>query len=73
MRGDKVVFAPDEGVLALQGRIDAAGHVTASATTPGIDHKPFIMAFEGDLRDSRITGRYATPRCRASVRLDRVD
>lgn len=72
LRGQDAMFAPDDGVMVLRGRVDAAGHVTASATTPGIDHKPFAMVFEGDLRDGRVNGRYATPRCRAVVRLDRV-
>lgn len=72
VRGGEVIFAPDEGVLLLRGRIDAQGHVTASLQMPGVDRTPFTMVFEGDLRDGRVSGRYATPRCRASVRLDRV-
>ena len=69
IRGDSVQFAPDSGVLILPGHIDAAGHVTASATMPGADHKPFLLAFEGDLHGDLVEGRYATPRCRAAVRL----
>ena len=72
VRGEEVQFAPEEGVTLLRGKIDAAGHVTASATTPGADHKPFLMVFEGDLRAGRVEGRYATPRCRATVQLDRA-
>jgi hypothetical protein len=69
IKGDAVLFAPDSGVLVLPGHIDAAGHVTASMTMPGADHKPFMMVFEGDLHGDQIEGRYATPRCRATVRL----
>ncbi len=72
IRGDEVLFAPDQGVVTLNGRIDAAGHMKASLTQAGIDHKPFPMVFEGDVQNARITGRYATPRCRATVQLDRV-
>jgi hypothetical protein len=72
IRGDEVVFSPDQGVVLLNGRVDTAGHVKASVTAPGIDHKPFPMVFEGDLQGTRIAGRYATPRCRATVQLDRV-
>jgi hypothetical protein len=72
IRGDEVVFAPDQGVVVLNGHIDAAGHVKASMTAPGMDHKPFPMVFEGDLQGTRVAGRYATPRCRATVQLDRV-
>ena len=72
IRGDQALFAPDEGVVLLQGRIDATGHVTASTTAPGPDHKAFTMVFEGDLRGNTVEGRYATPHCRATVRLHRV-
>ena len=69
IRGDAVLFAPDSGVLLLPGHVDVAGHVTASTTTPGADHKPFPMVFEGDLHGNQIEGRYATPLCRAAVHL----
>jgi hypothetical protein len=69
IRGDEVLFAPDGGVLILRGHVDGAGHLIASATTPGADHKPYQMLFEGDLRGDQVAGRYATPRCRATVRL----
>jgi hypothetical protein len=72
IRRAEVEFAPDEGVIVLHGRVDETGHVVASATTLGADHKPFVMAFEGDLRGNHVEGRYATPRCRAVVKLDRV-
>jgi len=73
IRGEEAIFAPDQGVLLLRGQIDKSGHVTASTTTPGADHKPFLMVFEGDVRGKHVEGRYATPRCRATVRLDRAD
>ncbi len=73
IRGDEAIFAPDEGVLLLRGQIDKSGHVTASATAPGADHKPFLMVFEGDVHGKHVEGHYATPRCRATVRLDRAD
>ena len=72
IRGDDVVFAPEQGVVVLQGRINAAGHVVAASSPLGADHKPFTMVFEGDLHGDKVTGRYATPRCRASVALTRA-
>ncbi len=72
LRGDDVLFTPNEGVIVLHGRIDAIGHITALAVEPGADHKPFQMVFDGDLAGNRVSGRYATPQCRAMVRLDRV-
>jgi hypothetical protein len=72
IRGNEVVFAPDQGVVLLNGHVDSAGHVKASVTAPGVDHKPFPLVFEGDLQGTRVAGRYATPRCRATVQLDRV-
>jgi hypothetical protein len=71
VRGGEVLFAPEEGVVVLPGRIDAAGHVTAAESPIGADHKPFTMVFEGDLHGNKVTGRYATPRCRASAVLTR--
>jgi hypothetical protein len=72
IRGDQVLFAPDEGVVQLQGQIDATGHLSASLSAPGADHKPYPMAFEGDLHGDAVDGHYATPRCRATVRMHRV-
>ncbi len=72
IQGDSVLFTPASGVLNLKGHVDEFGHLTASTTTPGVDHKPFLMVFEGDLRGDQIEGRYATPLCRATVRLRRA-
>ncbi len=71
IRGGDVRFVPEQGVVVLPGRIDAAGHVIASDSQPGADRKSFVMVFEGDLHGDTITGRYATPRCRATVTLAR--
>lgn len=73
IRGEEAIFAPDSGVLVLRGRVDDAGHVSASSTAPGADHKPFPMVFEGDVHGGTVDGRYATPRCRAAVKLQRAD
>jgi hypothetical protein len=72
IRGDEAVFAPEEGVVVLRGRIDPAGHVVTASAPIGADRKPFTMVFEGDLHGDKVTGRYATPRCRASVALTRA-
>ena len=70
-RGNNVQFAPNNGVVVLQGEINGAGHVLAQSRTLGADHKPFTQVFEGQLAGDHITGRYATPTCRATVTLVR--
>ncbi len=69
--GDDVHFAPTDGVTVLTGHISAAGHILAASTAPGADHKPFQQVFEGDRSGDRVAGRFASPRCRAAVVLDR--
>jgi hypothetical protein len=71
LKGSDVQFAPSDGVLVLPGQVNASGHVVASLNAMGADHKPFPQAFEGDQTGDVITGRFATPRCRASVVLTR--
>ena len=71
LRGSNVQFAPNNGVVVLQGEVDNAGHVLAQSQTLGADHKPSSQVFEGQLAGDHITGRYATPRCRATVTLVR--
>ncbi len=71
IRGHTVQFEPESGVINLDGQIDSAGHVLAESNTPGADHKPFLQVFEGDLAGNSVTGRFATPRCRATVTLKR--
>ena len=71
IRGNEVKFAPSDGVVVLEGRVDHGGHVLAQGTTVGADHKPFLQIFEGDQRGSQIKGQFASPRCRVSVELTR--
>ncbi len=71
IRAGKVQFAPSDGVLVLDGQENTAGHVTASSNAIGADRKPFPQVFEGDRTGDRITGKFATPRCRASVVMTR--
>ncbi len=70
-KGSDVQFAPSDGVLVLPGHASAAGDVVASVNAMGADHKPFPQVFEGKQIGDRVTGRFATPRCRASVQLTR--
>ena len=71
VQGGNVQFAPNDGVLVLNGHITSTGHVVASVDAPGADRKPFPQVFEGDRAEDRVTGRFATPRCRATVALAR--
>ena len=67
VQGNDAQFAPSDGVTVLKGHISPAGHVAAASTTDGADHKPFQQVFEGDRTGDRVTGRFASPRCRAAV------
>jgi hypothetical protein len=71
VKGSDVQFAPSDGVVVLPGHVNDAGHVVASTNAMGADRKPFPQVFEGDHTGDRITGRFATPRCRATVVLTR--
>ena len=71
VRGKKVEFAPSNGVVLLNGNVDDAGHVRAGDSAPGADKKPFMQVFEGDRKGDEVVGRFATPRCRATVALNR--
>ena len=66
VHGGDVQFAPSDGVTVITGHITATGHVVATGVTDGADHKPFQQVFEGDRTGDRVTGRFASPRCRAS-------
>ena len=71
IRGSEVKFAPSDGVVVLEGRVDNSGHVLAQGITAGADRKPFLQVFEGDRSGSHIKGQFASPRCRMSVELTR--
>ncbi len=71
LRGTQAQFAPSDGVVVLEGRVSAAGHVLAQSNVAGADHKPFQQVFEGDRIGARVKGQFASPRCRASVELTR--
>lgn len=71
VQGEEVQFAPTQGVLVLRGKVNDAGHVVASNSTAGADRKPFLMVFEGDRTGDGVQGRFASPRCRATVLLTR--
>lgn len=72
LRDNTVVFMPADGIVELTGQVDAAGHVTASSSAVGADHHEFKMVFDGKLADHAVVGTFATPRCRASVRMNAV-
>ncbi|WP_158746065.1 hypothetical protein [Acidisphaera sp. L21] len=71
VRGKAVQFAPTDGVILLTGDMTDAGHVVVQNSAPGADRKLFQQVFEGDRKGDAVTGRFATPRCRANVVLSR--
>ena len=72
IRNDSVVFVPADGVVELNGHVDASGRMTASRSSGGVDHHAFEMVFEGQLTDGAVVGTFATPRCRASVKMGAI-
>jgi hypothetical protein len=64
-------FAPSGGVLVLDGHVDSTGHVLVGSSAPGADRKPFVQVFEATRDGERVVGKFATPRCRATVELSR--
>ena len=71
VRQDEATFYPSSGAQSLLGHVTNVGHVATSSTTTGADRKPFLQVFEGDVAGDRVSGKFATPRCRASVELTR--
>ena len=71
VRQDEASFFPSSGTQSLLGHVTGAGHVSTGSTATGADRKPFVQVFEGDVAGNRVTGKFATPRCRASVQMTR--
>ena len=71
VRKDEASFFPSSGTQSLLGHVDPAGHVRTGSSAAGADRKPFVQAFEGDVVGDKVTGKFATPRCRASVEMTR--
>lgn len=65
------IFTPTDGVLALHGKSDGIGQVTADLHTVGMNHQPYALAFNGTRDGDLIRGTYTTPRCRSNVELER--
>lgn len=65
------LFTPDEGTQTLNGTVTPEGMVTATRSTTGADKKPYTVTFTAHMENDSITGTYASPRCRYTVRLHR--
>lgn len=63
------LFTPNEGTQTLTGTITPEGTVTAIRSTTGADKKPYTVTLAARIGNGSITGTYATPRCRYTVRL----
>ncbi len=64
------MFAPQDGVLVLDGQISGNGDVSASLEVRGMNHAPYRLVFSARIQENRIVGTYVTPRCRYNVTLD---
>ncbi len=71
VRGADAVFLPTSGTTSLSGHVNDAGHVLAGSSAAGADRKAFVQVFDGDVAGRRVTGKFATPRCRATVVMER--
>ncbi len=63
-------FAPEDGVLLLRGDVGQDGTLSGTLATTGADRKPYVMRFDGTLDAQHVTGKYVTPRCGFTVKLD---
>jgi hypothetical protein len=71
LRRASALFTPNEGTQTLNGTITPEGTVTAARNTTGADKKPYTVTLAAHVEGGSITGTYATPRCRYTVRLRR--
>ena len=71
LRRAAALFTPDEGTQTLSGTVTPDGMVTATRSMTGADKKPYTVALTAQVKDGLVTGTYATPRCRYTVRLRR--
>ncbi len=69
LRGDAALFTPNEGTQTLTGTITPEGMVTATRSTLAADKKPYIVTLAAHVQGGLISGTYATPRCRYTVKL----
>ncbi len=71
IRGNAVVFAPQDGTTTLQGTI-ADNTLSASTVLPGADRKSYTLQLAGHLVGDRIDATLTTPRCRYALSLSRT-
>jgi len=67
--GSVIQFAPQDGVLTLDGTVNSAGQIVAAQQTLGMDRKPYRLSFTGQVTGDNVTGTYVTPRCRYEATL----
>ena len=69
----RFTFTPNGGVLSLRGTLPPPGEpLHARLALPGMDHKPFAMAFDATpQQDGTIVGTLASPDCRSTIALRR--
>ena len=71
IRGNAVVFAPQDGTTTLQGTIEGTA-LSASAVLPGVDRKSYTLQLAGQLAGNQIDATFTTPRCRYALFLTRT-
>jgi hypothetical protein len=68
LRQDKIIFAPAEGTLQLQGEI-TGNALTAELNLLDANKRPYWLMFQGVRTGSVIEGVYKTPRCTYATKL----
>lgn len=71
-RGNAITVTPADGTLTLQGTLTGSA-LSAATTLAGVDKKPYLITFTGQLAGTQINGTLATPRCRYELRLSQTD
>lgn len=77
LRAGQFVFAPDEGVLAIHGTVDASGAMHGEAALNGTAGNGAAanvhIAFDGQRVADAVTGTLTRPGCAQAVALARPD
>ena len=71
IRGNAMVFAPQDGTTTLQGTVEGTA-LSASAVFPGADRKSYRLQLTGQLAGDQIDATLVTPRCRYALTLTRT-
>lgn len=67
-----ILFSPGNGAIILRGNYNSKlhpRHFTARLDKVDMDHKPYVLLFDGKPKENTIIGTYGNPDCRAHITL----